>query len=316
MTATKKLTKGFALLIVLALVLAIMPFSAQATFTYNNFTKSPSTEYNYHYFIGDTNTITLQVGPADDYWYFVGFASEAEAANTNVNWTIDSKLSLVSQGPVEYSTGVWVNQVVLELAGTNWGAATVTATWTANNASYPMSFTVNIDPATDQNPATGVQVDIYAPATTQGTVPYAAWRTRTATTGITVTPLCDALEEVPEGFVAIQNYSTPIAALINMIDDGPFNQVLSDIDYGDDGAYLSAIEAYTDSFFNTQFRSAYGYDGWRYCVYRNDSKIGASDTINANAFALVSGDVVVWRYCDYSYTFPSTYTAYKASIPN
>ena len=138
MTATKKLTKGFALLIVLALVIAIMPFSAQATFTYNNFTKSPATEYNYHYFIGDTNTITLQVGPANDYWYFVGFASETEAANTNVSWTIDSKLTLVSQDPVEYSTGVWVNQVELkldDLEETDYGAATVTATWTANNAS-------------------------------------------------------------------------------------------------------------------------------------------------------------------------------------
>lgn len=315
MTATKKLTKGFALLIVLALVIAIMPFSAQATFTYNNFTKSPATAYNYHYFIGDTNTITLQVGPADDYWYFVGFASEAEAANTNVSWTIDSKLSLVSQGPVEYSAGVWVNQVVLELAGTAWGAAAVTATWTANNASYPMSFTVNIDPATTQAAITGIVVDVYAPATVQGTTPYVAWHTKTAT-GISVTPLADALASIPQGFVAIQNYSTPLAALVEMIDDGPYNQVLSDIDYGNDGSYLSAIEAFIDSDYNTQLRSAYGYEGWRYCVYRNDSKLDVSESINANAFALVNGDVVVWRYCDYNYSFPSTYTAYSASIPN
>lgn len=319
MSTTRKLSKGFALLIVLALVLAILPFSAQATFTYNNFTKSPTTEYTYHYFVGDTNQITLQVGPANDSWIFVGFDSQDDAANTNVTWTIDSKLTKVSQAAVQLASGKWVNQVVLELAGSNWGYASVTATWTANPASYPMSFTVNIDPATAQTAKTGITVDVYAKAVNGLT----AWHSKTAS-GITATVLSQSSETLPSDFTGIQNFSTPLAALIAMKGTptpSTYTKVLSAVGYDDTG-YINSITAFTDydeltEEYSAQQRNAdpITYEGWRYCVYRNGVKVGACDYINASGFALQNNDVVVWRYDDYNYTFPTYYSDYTPVYP-
>ena len=323
MSTTRKLSKGFALLIVLALILSVMPFSAQATFTYNNFTKSPATEYTYHYFVGDTNQITLQVGPADDYWNFVGFDSQSDAANTNVAWTIDSKLTKVSQAPVQLASGKWANQVVLALSGTNWGYAPVTATWTANTASYPMSFTINIDPNTVQTAKTGIVVDVYAKQHTtvvnNETVTYPEWHSQTATTGITATVLSQSSETLPSGFTGIQNFSTPLAALVAMKGTpapSTYKQVLSTIGYDDTG-YVNSITAFTGynawtGQYSTQQRDAdpVTYDGWRYCVYRSGVKVNASDYINASGFALQNNDVVVWRYDDYNYIFPTNYSDY------
>lgn len=56
--------------------------------------------------------------------------------------------------------------------------------------------------------------------------------------------------------------------------------------------------------------SATSYDGWRYCVYRDGVKVNASDYINAASFALTDDDVVVWRYEDFSYVFPTNYSDY------
>ena len=320
MSTTRKLSKGFALLIVLALVLSILPFSASADFTYNNFTKSPTTAYNYHYFVGDTNQITLQVGPANDYWGFVGFDSETAAANSNVTWTIDSKLTKVSQSAVEYSTGVWVNQVVLELAGTNWGEASVTAAWTANPNSYPMSFTISIDPATAQPAKTGIVVDVYAKEFTtiinNVEVTFDEWHSVT-NGGITATALSQSSETLPSGFTGIQNFSTPLAALIAMKGtptSSTYTQVLSAVGYEVSG-YVNSITAYveqTGQIFVTQQRDASttSYDGWRYCVYRNGVKVNASEYISASGFALQNNDVVVWRFDDYSYIFPTNYSDY------
>ncbi|MBR4655979.1 MAG: hypothetical protein IKO68_05310 [Oscillospiraceae bacterium] len=318
MSTTKKLSKGFALLIVLALVLAIMPFSAQATFTYNNFTKSPATEYTYHYVVGDTNQITLQVGPANDAWIFVGFDSQADAANTNVTWTIDSKLTKVSQAPVQLASGKWVNQVVLALAGSNWGYASVRAAWTGNpDCSYPMDFTINIDPKTVQTAKTGIVVDVYAKQLEidEDTV-IPAWHSKTAS-GITATVLSQSSETLPSDFTGIQNFSTPLAALIAMKGTptpSTYTKVLSAVGYDVTG-YVNSITAFigrTGNVYLTQQRDAdpVTYDGWRYCVYRNGEKVGACDYINASGFALQNNDVVVWRYDDYSYTFPTNYSDY------
>lgn len=314
MSTTKKLSKGFALLIVLALVLAIMPFSAQATFTYNNFTKSDATEYAYRLVSGSTDQITLQVGPADDYWNFVGFDSQSDAANTNVTWTIDSKLTKVSQSAVQVGSK-WANQVVLALSGSNWGYASVTATWTANPASYPMSFTINIDPATAQTAKTGITVDVYAKAFNGLT----AWHSKTATGGITATVLSQSSETLPSGFTGIQNFSTPLAALVAMKGTptpSTYGQILSTIGYDDTG-YVNSITAFTGyddilDEYSTQKRDASNttYDGWRYCVYRNNTKVNSSDYINAASFALQNNDVVVWRYEDFSYVFPTNYSDY------
>ena len=106
-----------------------------------------------------------------------------------------------------------------------------------------------------------------------------------------------------------------------MVDTSPatsqayYDEVLAAVNYGTDGSYLSGITAYVDGNFTTQERNAYNYDGWRYCVYRGADleKEGATDYINANAFALQDDDVVVWRYCSYSYVFPNTYAEYIAN---
>lgn len=321
MSTTRKLSKGFALLIVLAMVLAILPLSASADFTYNNFTKSPTTSYSYYLVSGSTDQITLQVGPADDYWNFVGFDSQADAANTNVTWTIDSKLTKVSQSPVQLASGKWVNQVVLELAGSNWGYASVTATWTANPNSYPMSFTFNIDPATAQTAKTGIVVDVYAKQFTTviggQSVTLPAWHSKTATSGITATVLSQSSETLPSGFIGIQNFSTPLAALVAMKGTptpSNYTRILSDVGY-DAGGYVYSITAFigrTGNIYTTQQRDASttSYDGWRYCVYRNGVKVNASDSISAASFALQNNDVVVWRYEDFSYVFPTNYSDY------
>ena len=313
MSTTRKLSKGFALLIVLALVLAILPFSAQATFTYDNFTKSPTTDYSYYLVSGSTDQITLQVGPADNNWTFVGFDTQSDAANTNVTWTIDSKLSKVSQAPVQLASGKWVNQVVLELAGSNWGYASVTATWTANPASYPMSFSINIDPATAQTAKTGITVDVYAKAFNGLT----AWHSKTATGGITATVLSQSSETLPSNFTGIQNFSTPLSALVAMKGTpttSTYKQVLSAVGYDSNG-YVNSITAYisrSGNTYNTQQRDASttSYDGWRCCVYRNGVKVNASESISAASFALQNNDVVVWRYEDFSYVFPTNYSDY------
>ncbi len=322
MSTTKKLSKGLALLIVLALVLAIMPFSAQATFTYNNFTKSPTTEYTYRLVSGSTDQITLQVGPANDSWIFVGFDSQDDAANTNVTWTIDSKLTQVSQAPVQLASGKWVNQVVLALAGSNWGYASVRAAWTGNpGCSYPMDFSINIDPATPQTAKTGIVVDVYAKEFTinegeDDEFIFDEWHSVT-NGGITATVLSQSIETLPIGFVGIQNFSTPLAALIAMKGtptSSTYENVLSTVGYADNG-YVYSITAFvgqTGADFDTQQRDEYipTYDGWRYCVYRNGTKVDSSESISASSFALCNNDVVVWRYDDYNYTFPTNYSDY------
>jgi len=308
-----QMKKSLVVLLTLVMMFA-MNAAAFASNTDPNFTKSGNTAYTYRVVQNSGSTVTLQVGPANSSWAFTGFSTAAEAAN--VTWSPQYGSDLMSMGTptvVDLGGGVFVNQIVLTTQS-NYGAYGIRATWNNGASTLPtMDFTINVDPSTMQAAKTGITVDVQAPAA--GGLD--KWND--INTNITATPAGISTTNPLYDTLAIQKYSTPFAALVSMFNANPtatnWKTFLNTSEFQSNGTYLYSLTGYTgyDELGDvalTQARAAADMSGWKYCVYRGSDlhKIAMSDTIGASGFALNNGDTVVWRYCDYTYTFPANYT--------
>lgn len=234
---------------------------------YQAYTYNVAQSYAYAY---------LQVVPADVNYTPTYFSSASDA--DNVNWSIisDGELSsavIFSQGNVQIATGQYLAYAeVLLTDPTEYGAATVRSANPVTGAKVDFTFAVDEDSPSYVS-ASNITVKVYEPNQAnpnQGTFTtvnageyYAISHQHTYPT------VLDALS------VAQQN---------NVID------FYHTVDYMWLGDFVDEIDLNNNDYPNS------GNYGWQYRVYRNSLVVPMSEDMGANAFKLLDGDVILWKY--------------------
>ncbi|QIB68996.1 hypothetical protein Ami103574_06510 [Aminipila butyrica] len=223
--------------------------------------------------------VELMAGPANSYWAYTGFSTEAAAAA--VEWDVVSGstagIDIDSTMALEVDTNEYVSYAYVTIdSNVTSGVASIVATNPANNAF--VNFTVLVNPTTLVSAeAEDVNFEVYAPAATtptaSGTIDVAAngyYSNRNFVTALDGTPamLSNSI---------IQNYSIQYNAVDSMtLGTNKYGQYT--VDNGD---------------------GTYTYYGWQYRVYRGGNVVGISEVLGADDFALQSGDTVVWKFGSY-----------------
>lgn len=317
----------FSLAAVVALGMAVPAFASTtaASATDDKLTKPSSDPYTYRIASDRAKKATLRVGPANDDYTFMGWATPEAASAANVQWTVTQGKDLVTVGapsvvPVTEGTTVvgYAYQVVVSSTAdkAKFGVASVHADWT--NAPHPsqygasMDFSINVDSYNQQNPKTGVIVDVQVD--TAG----AAKGFKTKASNVKVVASGSYTENNPlHNTTAAQTYSTPLGALVELIKPtgvtaADYGSYIQGMTVKSDGTYLDGVNGYylIRGIVKTSDRHAAGWDGWGYRVYRGTGTVKnvvpESAFIGSSGLPLESGDVVMWRYGNF--TFPDTYT--------
>lgn len=238
---------------------------------YQAYTYNVAQSYAYAY---------LQVVPADVNYTSTYFSSASDA--DNVNWSIisDGELSsavIFDQGNVKIATGQYYAYAeVLLTDPTEYGAATVRAVNPVTGAKVDFTFAVDEDTPSYVS-ASNITVKVYEP--NQANPNQGTFTTVNAGEYYAISHQ----HTYPTVFDALS-----VAQHNNVID---FFNTVNYIGLGD---FADEIDLNNNDYPNI------GYSGWQYRVYRNSLVVPMSEDMGANAFKLLGGDVILWKYGSYS----------------
>ncbi len=296
---TVKKTTALLLCLILAFTLSAMALANDSDLT--NFTKGPDTDWTEVVDQGDS--VTLQAGPADSYYAFTGFSTQAAAQN--VEWDVNAGSSLIdssSQSTYEVSSGVWVSTLTIDTVNNDYGPISVKATNDNNGAAATAyaDFTVVIENDTTISAVTNIDIEV-------ADIHYVDSYMYVYSDGLTVSAADGSGGTFDGKDYAAQSYPTAAMALDTILDPsfaGTLYEVpehIKAINLGLNSAYVSSIQAFDWYYGGYPTLAPYmnglsEWIGWHYCVIRSGDIVAESDYIGAEAFELQNGDDVYWAF--------------------
>lgn len=277
---------------VLALALVLSMFSMSFADTPPNFTAN--TDFTVVATTGQA--VTLQAGPADSYYSFVGYETATEAA-AGVDWSVVSSPSALV-GSMSDPTAAAVTVTIGGVGVTRY-ASQVTVTMTSSSSAYGAASILAQDESNSYNYVnftlvlknTGTADNVVAAAKIQSIgeeffVSNAAVTTDISTASGTL------------------KYATPIDVLDAITSTGAIDPDYDKYIYGytQSSGYVSSVTGYDEYMEQTTLtaQSSSPYRGWNYRVYKSGTIDPLSRVISAGYYKLSDNDVVVWYYGSYS----------------
>lgn len=276
----KTMKKLSALVLALVMVFA-MSATAFAADSDPNFTKSVNSAYSTATTAG--KSVTVLVGPADDYYYYTGFSSENAAkattvtANTdadNFTYTVTAVEDTNYDGDECYASAITVTPATGFYGPISFRAvpANAASAWTY------VDMTVYVEPATSVS-ASNVKVEVIDLKDNTGLNLSGTINSVEGSESHSTSPFKGA-----DG--CAQKYATAGSALFELVGT----------DFTQSGGYVSSINGLT------QYSSAdwTEYYGWNYCVLHNVNGTYVMDTnaniVSASVMPVETNDVVIWAF--------------------
>lgn len=286
----RKMRHVISFVLVLALVLSM--FSMSFADTPPNFTAN--TDFTVVATTGQA--VTLQAGPADSYYSFVGYETATEAA-AGVDWSVVSSPSALI-GSVSDPTAAavtvtiggvgvtrYASQVTVTMASSSsaYGAASILAQDESNSYNY-VNFTLVLkNTGTADNVDTATVIESYGEE-------FAVNNTAVTTD---ISTASGALK-----------YATPIDVLDAITSTGAITPNYDKYIYGytQSSGYVSSVTGYSTTMaaITLDVQSVSPYRGWNYRVYKDGTMDPLSEVISAGYYKLSDDDEVVWYYGSYS----------------